>query len=663
MPLKATFNPRVFWGASFIIAIFLAVGIAFPHRADHFFGLVQTTIIEGFGWFYILVVAIFLGTVIFLAISRYGTLRLGPDNAQPEYSYLSWIAMLFAAGMGIGLMFFAVAEPIQHFSAPPEGTANTLSAARQALVITFFHWGVHAWAIYAVVGLSLAYFSFRYNLPLTIRSGLYPLFREHINGWLGDAVDIFAVCGTLFGIATSMGFGVLQINAGLTHLFGIPQSVMVQIILITIVTILSSLSVMSGLDGGIRRLSEINLLLAATLMIFVLIVGPTGFLLKVFVQNIGGYLDNFFVRTFNLYAYRPGSWDNNWTLFYWAWWIAWSPFVGMFIARISRGRTVREFVSGVLLVPTLFTFLWMTIFGNTAIVLDMTTAAGHISAEVTKNVPVALFQFLERLPLSNVTSLLAVLLVAVFFITSADSGSLVIDTLATGGIEDAPVWQRIYWCCLEGGTAALLLVAGGLSALQTITLVSALPFAIIMLLLVAGLFRGMRADMARTHTLTTWPIRPSGAGLHWRSRLQALLHSPTRKEVTAFIDKIAEPALREVAAEMGHRNQPAHLSRRDDGSITLTVPAEGKRDFNYSIQPQRHVLPVFSAGDTARSEARRPHEWQARTVLLEGMDGYDMMGCSAAQLINDVLTQFSRYQTLVTSEATALYIGSPDASS
>jgi choline/glycine/proline betaine transport protein len=660
MKLRSTMNPRVFWGATTIVALFLAVGVLFPHRAESFFSHLQSGIINGFGWFYILAVAIFLGAAVFLAVSRYGNLKLGPDDATPEYSYPTWLAMLFAAGMGIGLMFFAVAEPIQHFSAPPEGQGGTIAAARQAMVITFFHWGVHAWAIYGIVGLSLAYFSFRYNLPLTVRSGLYPLLRERINGWMGDTVDIFAVCGTLFGIATSMGFGVLQINAGLAHLVGLPQNDWVHIVLIAGVTALATLSVVSGLDVGIRRLSELNLLLAITLMLFVLAAGPTVFLLKAFVQNIGAYLDNFFLRTFNIYAYRPRDWMSSWTLFYWAWWIAWSPFVGMFIARISRGRTVRQFVVSVLLAPALFTFLWMTVFGNTAIFLDMGAAAGQISAEVAKDVPVALFQFLERLPWSGVTSTLAVLLVAVFFVTSADSGSLVIDTLAAGGVEDAPVWQRIYWCSLEGVTAALLMLAGGLSALQTVTLASALPFGIIMLLLVVGLVRGMRADMARAQTVVASPSRAPGAEPNWRARVHAILHTPTREEVLRFIDEVAAPALRDVAAEISRRGRPAHVARQDDGMLTLTVPAEGARDFSYGIQAQRHLLPVFSAAGTTGSDARRPHEWHARTVFPGGRAGYDVMGCTAAQLINDVLTQFERYQAIVSSRETALYVGSPD---
>ena len=334
------------------------------------------------------------------------------------------------------------------------------------MTVTFFHYGVHAWAIYAVVGLSLAYFGHRYNLPLTIRSGLYPLLKERIHGPIGHAVDIFAICGTIFGVATSMGFGVLQINAGLTHLIGLPNTALVQLTLIAVVTGAATISVVTGVDKGVRILSELNLATAVLLMLFVLAVGPTALLMRDFVQNIGFYLDGFLLRTFNIYAYEPRPWIDAWTLFYWSWWISWSPFVGMFIARISRGRTVREFVIAVLCVPAGFTFLWMTVFGNTALFLDTKVADGALSAAVAADMSVALFQFFEYLPLPAVTSTLAVALIGVFFVTSADSGSLVVDTIAAGGRTDTTTAQRVFWCSLEGVVAGVLLAAGGLGALQ-----------------------------------------------------------------------------------------------------------------------------------------------------------------------------------------------------
>ncbi|MEG1029619.1 MAG: BCCT family transporter, partial [Brevundimonas sp.] len=417
--LTTKMNPRVVWGASAIAGALLLLALIAPSTSDLIFGAAQAWVIETFGWFYVAAVAGFLLFVTVLAVGPTGRLKLGPDDAEPDFPYVSWLAMLFAAGMGIGLMYFAVAEPVQHYIAPPEAEPGTLTAAREAMVITYTHWGVHAWAIYAVVGLSLAYFAHRKGLPLTMRSSLYPLLGKRVNGWLGDAVDIFAICGTLFGIATSLGLGVAQMNSGLHYVFGLPSSVIMQVGLIAVVMGAATISVLTGVDKGVRRLSELNLVLAVCLMLFVLIAGPTLFLLRAYVQNFGLYLDHFFVRTFTLYAYEPRAWMADWTLFYWAWWIAWSPFVGMFIARISRGRTVREFVIGVLLVPTAFTFLWMTVFGNSAMGLDLGIAGGAISDAVQADLSTALFHFLEYLPGTAITSTLAVALVAVFFVTSA----------------------------------------------------------------------------------------------------------------------------------------------------------------------------------------------------------------------------------------------------
>lgn len=650
-------NRTVFIGSSLVVFALLAIGLAIPEQSGNFFSALQSGIMDSFGWFYIASVACFLFLFLFFGLSRFGTLRLGPDDSRPDFPYLTWLAMLFAAGMGIGLMFFAVAEPIQHFSSPPELEPGTFAAARQSMTITFFHWGFHAWAIYGVVGLSLAYFSFRYNLPLTIRSGLYPLLRERINGPIGDAVDIFAICGTIFGLATSLGLGVMQINSGLTYLLDAPTSVWFQVALIAGITSLAMISLLTGLDVGIRRLSELNLILAILLLAFVLVVGPTGFLMKAFAQNVGDYLDDFFHRTFNLYAYEPRDWISNWTLFYWAWWIAWSPFVGMFIARISRGRTVREFVVGVLFVPAFFTFLWMTVFGNTAISLDMNKAAGAISAAVAEDSSVAIFHFFQYLPFPTIASALAVLLVAVFFVTSSDSASMVVDTIASGGTEETPAWQKIYWCSLEGLAAALLLIAGGLTALQTVTLISALPFAIVILLLCVGLVRGMQADSARAGTAES--IAVPGVDIGWRKRLELMLHSPRRNDVESFVDTVAAPALDAVAREMATRGLHAEVTR-EEHAVTLTVPAENTRNFVYGVGVERQYVAAFSAAEATQPEARRPHIWIARTRFSDGSAGYDVMGFTEDQLIGDVLTQYGRYQVLVQSNVTALYLGSPD---
>src|SRR5690606_6781133 len=363
--------------------------------------------------------------------------------------------------------------------------------------ITFFHWGLHAWAIYAIVALILAYFGYRHDLPLTLRSALYPLIGERIHGPIGHAVDIFAVLGTVLGVATSLGFGVAQINTGLNHLFDLPVGVGVQVILILVAMGLATISLATGLDRGIRILSETNVLLAVLLMLIVLLLGPTVFILKAFVENTGGYLAEIVDKTCNLYAYEPTDWIGGWTLFYWGWWIAWSPFVGLFIARISRGRTIREFVSGVLLVPTGFTLFWMTVFGDTAIHMILIDKVQGFAETVQSDTTLALFAFLEQMPWGNVISFVAIAMVVVFFVTSADSGALVVDLLASGGAERTPVWQRIFWSLSMGAVAIALLLADGLTALQTATIASALPFSIILLLAMWGLFRALKLDATK----------------------------------------------------------------------------------------------------------------------------------------------------------------------
>ena len=650
-------NPPVFFGSVGLIALFLVMGVLAPGQAEAIFTGLQAGILASFGWLYLLAVGIFLISVIILGFSRYGDLKLGPDDSEPDFRYLSWVAMLFAAGMGIGLMYFAVGEPMTHYAAPPEADPMTVAAQREAMSVTFFHWGIHAWAIYAVVGLSLGYFGYRYNLPLTIRSGLYPILKQRIDGPIGHAVDIFAICGTIFGLATSLGFGVLQINAGLDYLLGIEMSTTVQVTLIVVITIVATGSVVSGLDKGVRILSELNLLVAIGLMLFVLIVGPTTELMRDFVQNIGLYLDHFLLRTFNIYAYEPRPWIDAWTLFYWAWWISWSPFVGMFIARISRGRTVREFIIAVLFIPSGFTFFWMTVFGNTAMILDQTVAAGQISTAVAADVSVGLFEFFQFLPLPAVTSTLAVILVAVFFVTSSDSGSLVVDTIASGGETETTTAQRIFWCATEGLVAIVLLMAGGLAALQSATIASALPFVFVMLVLVYGLFKGMRADVAQRRATSGPPYGHAypASGLTWQHRLALALNTPDERDVAAFIEDTVHPALEAVSAELSRRDRPATVSKAD-GVVALTSPAEGVRDFVYGVQPASHKLPAFTAFEATKMDLR----YEARTFFSDGSGGYDVMGMSKDQIIADVLAQFERYLALVSTPETALVLEAPE---
>ena len=631
---KSQINPRVFWGASAIVAALLTITLAMPGTADVAFKAAQSWAIDTFGWFYIASVAVFLVVVLTLGFGPAGKLKLGPDDAEPDFPYLSWLAMLFAAGMGIGLMYFAVAEPIQHYISPPEAPSGTILAAREAMAITFHHYGVHAWAIYALVGLSLAYFTYRKDMPLTLRSGLSPLLGKRINGPLGDAIDIFAVCGTVFGVSTSLGFGVSQMTAGLAYNYGLPDTTTTKIVVIVLVMGAATLSVLSGADRGVRRLSELNLTLAVLLMLFVLAVGPTLFLLRALVQNFGLYLDHFVQRTFTLYAYEPRAWMADWTLFYWAWWIAWSPFVGMFIARISRGRTIREFVIGVLFVPTAFTFLWMTVFGNTAISLDLGPAAGGIAEAVQANLSTALFRFLEYLPGAGVTSTLAIVLVAVFFITSADSGALVIDTLASGGAEDTPRWQRVYWCVLLGVTATLLLVAGGLGALQAATLLAALPFCFIMLMLAVGLIRQTGADLAG--------ITLSGEVPAVGERLKRLFVPASRAEILRQLARNGEPAIRSVYDTMQTEGWTDSRVEVAVDRIELTIGAVTGRSFVYRLTPRSRPLAAYTALDA--SETRRAMAWTLAAHTDDAARYRDLTGFSADQIAGDVLTQLERWR-------------------
>ncbi|MGY0561055.1 BCCT family transporter [Luteimonas sp. A277] len=645
-PPRASILAPVFYPAAILVAVLVAMSFIVPTQAEAMFTAAQAWVGQEAGWFTILAVAGFLVFIVGVAVSSLGKIRLGPDHSTPDYSYVTWFAMLFAAGMGIGLMFFGVAEPVMHYVDPPVGDPMTVAAARQSMRITFFHWGIHAWAIYGVVALSLAYFAFRHGLPLRIRSSLYPLIGERIYGPIGHAVDTFAVLGTMFGLATSLGFGVIQINAGLNYLLGIPVGVMTQVILIIVITLIATASVVSGLDKGIRRLSELNMLMAVVLLAFVLIAGPTVHLLQALVQNTGMYASNLFSMTFNLYAYEPTSWLGGWTLFYWGWWIAWSPFVGMFIARISRGRTVREFVTGVLLVPLGFTFLWMTVYGNTALHMVAIEGITGLSDAVAADTSVALFRFLEELPLTAVTSTLGVLLVAIFFVTSSDSGSLVIDMLTSKFEEESPVWQRIFWALLEGTVAIALLIAGGLGALQAATLASALPFTVIMLLMCWGLLRALRLDNMKQASIRDARALPQGAaGGRWQSRLRGLVSQPRRAEVVEFLAGQVRPALEAVAAELGAQGVQARVESDDQGGgrAWLRVGHGEEMDFFYSVHLQAYDPPTFVLSDPRRRRRGDPESWRAEVHLREGGQGYDVMGWQREEMIHDVLDQYQRH--------------------
>ncbi|OEF96542.1 BCCT family transporter [Desulfuribacillus alkaliarsenatis] len=638
-------NPPVFLSSAIITLVFVILAVLLPKRTEAVFTAVQAWITETVGWFYVLSVAIFVIFVVYLAVSRNGQIKLGPDHSEPEYNNLSWFAMLFSAGMGIGLLFFGVAEPVMHYMTPPAMEGGTIEAARAAMNITFFHWGIHAWAIYAVVALSLAYFSYRHNLPLAIRSSLYPLIGDRIYGPIGHTVDTFAVLGTLFGVATSLGLGVLQINAGLQYVFGVPNTINVQIIIIIIVSLIAMVSVVSGLNGGIKRISEFNMGVAGFLVLFVLITGPTIYLLQTLVQNTGAYLSTIVGQTFNLYAYEPTGWIGGWTLFYWGWWIAWSPFVGMFIARVSRGRTIREFIVGVLMVPVGFTFMWMTFFGNTAIHMIMQQGITDLALAVDADTTTALFQFFEYLPFSTLIATIATILVVTFFVTSSDSGSLVIDMLTNGGEKEGPVWQRIFWASTEGLVAIALLLSGGLLALQTAAIASALPFTVVMLLMCWGLFQSLRVELVKQVSLSEAILMPKThkSPVAWQDRLKSMIHHPKKESVLQFMQSTVHPAFDEVAEVFKKNGMKAIVKAESGDRIWIEVLHGEEIDFFYSVRLKGHAMPSFTMAEANKDLDETKKYYRAEIYLKEGGQDYDIMGWTKEQVINNVLDQYEKH--------------------
>ncbi|AHY41041.1 choline transporter [Stutzerimonas decontaminans] len=630
-----------------IVTLLLVIGtISNPELAGEVFSSTLAFITTNFGWFYMLSVAFFLVFIVGIAMTPWGSIKLGPDHAEPQYSFPAWFAMLFSAGYGIALLFFGVAEPVLHYASPPAGAGETVDAAKQAMQIAFFHWGFHIWAIYGLTGLVLAYFSFRHGLPLSMRSALYPIIGERIHGPIGHVVDIFAILGTLFGIATTLGLSVTQINAGINYLWpSIPISINVQIIAIAIITGLAICSVVAGLDKGVKNLSLLNMILAIGLMLFVFLVGPSIFILETFLQNTGSYLNNIIERTFNLQAYSRSDWIGNWTLFIFGWTIAWSPFVGLFIAKISRGRTIRQFVFGVMFVPTIFTFLWFSVFGDTALHMIMVEGYTSLISDVQADNAIALFKLFELLPMTSIASFLAVVLIITFFVTSSDSGSLVIDSLAAGGALHTPVWQRVFWASIEGIVASALLLAGGLSALQTMTIASALPFAIIMMIAALGMWRalvieGHHETSLQSHMQGSRLASNAGPGL-WKKRLAGMVSFPSREEVDGFMNTTVLKAMRRVQRELSGQEWAAEVHTDEAHSrLYLEVIKDDQVDFIYEIRAVGYAMPAFALTEDPETDEQY---YRAEVFLRRGGQHYDVYGYDQADIISDILDQFEKY--------------------
>ncbi|MGF1632356.1 MAG: BCCT family transporter [Phycisphaerae bacterium] len=743
-------DPTVFFTSAAFVLLFVILGVSIPERMGVAFSAIQSFIVEQFGWFYILAATVFLVFVLWLFFSSYGGIKLGKDDEEPEYSTLSWFAMLFSAGMGIGLVFWSVAEPMYHLAYPPQGdsvlvaaaaddlsevrgplqeasargkaltaqlaalpendptrgaltpqaeaAAETFAAlevrqqaardtlipvAREAMSTTFFHWGLHAWSIYIVVGLSLAYFAYRHDLPLTIRSCFYPVLGRRIYGPIGDGIEIVAVLGTLFGVATSLGLGVKQIGAGLEYLNVLTNSTTVQIVLIAVITLAATVSVVSGLDVGIRRLSEANLGLSAVLLLFVFIAGPTVFLTSSFVQTSGLYLTSLVERTFRTDAYVGTEWQSGWTMYYWGWWISWSPFVGMFIARISRGRTIRSFIGGVLLAPCLLTFIWLTVFGNTGLYQEL-FGAGPLTAALRDPAvgfnESALFVMLGQLPLSSVMTVLAICVIALYFITSSDSASLVVDMLTNGGNTNPPTWQRVFWATTEGAVAAALLLAGGLAALQTAAITTGLPVAALLLVMCYALVKGLRAE--HRAALTDPPLEtvstlgpedaPDAAGAEWPQRLAQIIGrrepalaglgsvegngstatrpttaAPTdtltlaRREMTVYVDKTVNAAFMSLKRELDKSGRHAVIEKHRYWSM-LSVRRDDVEEFRYAVRAR-----AYRRADMAFPELQRPDEPRSlkAEVFVRGVHTheYAMADFNRDAVIENFLQEYAKW--------------------
>ncbi|MGQ5485034.1 BCCT family transporter [Photobacterium damselae subsp. piscicida] len=506
-PFGLDIHNRVFAISGMFIILFVVFTLLFREQVEPFFSGLRNWLTSSMDWFFLSAGNIFVLVCLGLIVTPLGRVRIGGTEATPDYSYAGWLAMLFAAGMGIGLVFFGVSEPMSHFSSALGGVTvengvrtdwaplmgaegNTEAAAALGMAATIYHWALHPWSVYALLALGLAIFSFNKGLPLTMRSIFYPLFGERVWGWVGHIIDILAVVATVFGLATSLGYGASQAATGLNFLFGVPMTDTTQIVVIVIITALALLSVVAGLDSGVKRLSEINMGLAALLLLFVIVVGPTLAIFTGFFDNIVSYLKNLPALSVP-FAREDVNYSQGWTAFYWAWWISWSPFVGMFIARVSRGRSVREFIVCVILIPSTVCVLWMTAFGGTAISQYVTMG---YQAVFDADLPLKLFAMLDIMPFATITSIIGIVLVVVFFITSADSGSLVIDTIAAGGKVDAPVPQRVFWCTFEGLVAIALLLGGGLAAAQAMAVTTGLPFTFVLLVATVSLIKGLMSE-------------------------------------------------------------------------------------------------------------------------------------------------------------------------
>ena len=652
MEKQTSFNPLVIGATLFFVVLLIAMILIAPEQTQTLLNTAKSGIFANFSWFYVLAFSVFLGFLVILSVSSLGNIKLGNDEEEPEFGFLSWLAMLFAAGMGVGLMFFGVAEPLTHYLSDIT-TGSAEHKQQEALLHTLFHWGIHAWSVYGMIALALAYFGFRYKLPLALRSCFYPLLKERINGKLGDLIDIMALLATLFGIITTLGFGASQLGAGLHQLGWISEnSFSLQIVVIAVVMSLATFSAISGVGKGVKILSELNLTLAFCLLIFVLVAGPTLYLLSAFSDNIGTYLSNLVQLSFKTYVYEQEhiDWFSGWTILYWAWWCSWAPFVGLFIARISKGRTIREFIFGVLVIPSMFGILWFTVFGNTAIWLNNGEAAG-ILGQMIYSPETLLFKFLDYLPLSSVTGLVSLVVISLFFITSADSGIYVLNNIASRDKSlVAPRWQAMMWGILMSVVAIVLMQAGGLANLQTMTLLVALPFAMLMLLMCFSLWKGLNADKKYFDTKVN-PTSIFWTGDKWKERLEQMMNQTQEKDILRFLKHTVLPAMRELRQELISKYELSvqinTLFDQDEPAVELVIQKDLMRDFMYGVKSIGREVSEQLINDDNLPHIQHSMTYEPYTYFFDGRVGYDVQYMDQDELIADMLKHYERYLSLL----------------
>lgn len=649
--VQDSLNKVVFYCSATLILLFSIITILFNEQANLVIINILNWVSRTFSWYYLLAATLYLVFIVFIACSRYGEIKLGPKHSKPEFSLLSWSAMLFSAGIGIDLMFFSVAEPLSHYMSPPVGEAETFEAARQSMVWTLFHYGLTGWSMYALIGVALGYFSYRYNLPLTIRSALYPIFGKRINGPIGHTVDTAAVLGTIFGIATTCGIGVVQLNYGLHVLFGLSENIWIQTALIGVAVIITIISVTAGVNKGIRVLSEINIYVSIGLLLFILFMGNTEFLLAALIQNFGDYLSQFPKLSLSSFPFeQPKEWMNSWTLFFWAWWIAWSPFVGLFLARISRGRTIREFVTGTLVIPLLFTLTWLSIFGNSALYSVIFDGNTQLATTVLENPAHGFYDLLAQYPgfifLAGVATITGLL----FYVTSADSGALVLGNFTTKftNIEhDSPRWLSVFWAIAIGLLTLAMLMANGVTALQNTTIIMGLPFSFVIFFVMAGLYKSLRLEDFRqaSTSLNAAPVVGNVDIFNWKKRLSRVMLHPSLSQTRAMLDDVCKPAIEAVATELTDKGIQVNIQEKplDEEPelyhLDLTIQLDEEENFVYEIWPVRYDTPNFSS----RGKRTKRYYYRLESYLFEGSQGNDLVGYSKEQVINDILDKYERH--------------------